>query len=56
MDLVPLPGGVIRRGVDGIDAEVVGFLLCVCFEFDALTLEAEWSSRAICPATIVSKP
>jgi hypothetical protein len=56
VDLVPLPGGAIRSGVDGIDAEVVGFLLCVCFEVDALTLAVEWSFRATCPTTIVSKP
>ncbi len=49
-------GGVIRRGVDGADAGVVGFLLCECFKFDALALTAEWSSRATCLAVIVCKP
>jgi len=43
-------------GVDGADAGVVGFLLCVSFELDALALAAKWSSQATCSATNVSKP
>lgn len=42
MDLVPFPGGMIRGAVDGADVRVVGFLLCVCFELDVLTLAIEW--------------
>ncbi len=56
MDHVSLLGGAIRRGVDGADAGVVGFFLCVCFELDALALAVEWSFWATCPATIASKP
>jgi len=51
-----LLGGTIRGGVDGVDARVVGFLLCVCFELDNLALAAEWSSRATCLTAIASKP
>jgi hypothetical protein len=43
-DPVSLPGGAIKGGVDGADARVLGFFLCMCFEFDTLTLAAEWSS------------
>ncbi len=49
-------GSAIRRGVDGVDAGVVSFLLCMCFELDALALVVKWSSGATCPAVIVSKP
>lgn len=41
--------------VDGADAGIVGFLLCVCFELDTLALAAKWSSWATCRAAIVSK-
>jgi hypothetical protein len=44
VDLVPLPRGAIRGGVDGANARVVSFLLCMSFELDASTLTAEWSS------------
>jgi hypothetical protein len=40
----------------GGDAIVVGFLLCVCFELDALALVTEWFFWATYPAAIVSKP
>ncbi len=56
MDPILLLGGVIRRGVDGADVRVVGFLLCVCFELDALALAVERSSRATCPTAIACKP
>jgi hypothetical protein len=42
--------------VDGANAGVVGFFFCVCFEFGALALAAEWSFQATCPAMIASKP
>ncbi len=42
--------------MDGVDAGVVGFLLCVCFGLDALALAAKWSSWATCLAMITSKP
>ncbi len=42
--------------MDGADAGVVGFLLCVCFELDVLALAAEWFSSATCPVAIASKP
>jgi hypothetical protein len=42
--------------VDGADARVVNFLLCMCFELDALALAVEWSSRATYPVANVSKP
>ncbi len=56
MDHVLLLEGMIRGGVDGADARVVGFFLCMCFELDALTLTAKWSCWATYPATITSKP
>jgi hypothetical protein len=56
VNLVPLPGGRIRGGVDGADATVVGFLLCMCFELNVLALAAKWSFQATRPATIASKP
>ncbi len=43
VDLVPLPVGAIRGGVDGADAGVVSCLLCMSFELDALALAVEWS-------------
>jgi hypothetical protein len=51
-----LPRGAIRGGVDGADAGVVGFLLCVHFELDVLVLATKWSSWATYPITIASKP
>ncbi len=53
VDPVPLLVGAIRGGVDGADAGVVGCLLCVSFELDALALAAEWS-WATCPVVIAS--
>jgi hypothetical protein len=43
-------------GVDKVNVGVVSFLLCMCFELDALTLVAEWFFRATCRAVIASKP
>jgi hypothetical protein len=51
-----LLGGAIRGGVDGTDAGVVVFFLCMCFELDALALMVEWSSWATYLAAIASKP
>ncbi len=45
-----------RGWVDGVDAIVVGFFLCVFFKLDTLTLTAKWSSWATCPVAITSKP
>ncbi len=42
--------------MDGADAGVVSFLLCMCFELDALALAVEWSSWATCPVANASKP
>ncbi len=42
--------------MDGANVGVVGFLLYMCFEFDALALATKWSSWATCPAMIASKP
>ncbi len=53
---VLLPGSTIRRGVDGADARVIGFLLFVCFQLDTLALIVEWSSRATRLVAIASKP
>ncbi len=53
---VPLLGGVIRGGVDGVDTRAVSFLLCACFELGALALVAKWSSRSTCLVAIASKP
>ncbi len=50
-----LSGGAIRGGVDGGDAGVVSFLLCVSFELDVLALTAQWSSWAIYSVAIASK-
>jgi len=46
----------LEGGVDGADAGVVSFLLCMCFELDALALAVGWSSRATCPVANTSKP
>jgi len=43
-------------GVDGADARVVGFFLCMCFKLDALALVVEWSFRATFLVAITSKP
>jgi hypothetical protein len=51
-----LLGGAIRKGVDGVNVGVVGFLVCMCFELDALALAAKWFSWATCLVAIVSKP
>jgi hypothetical protein len=50
-----MPGGAIKRGVDGVDVGVVSFLLCVSFELDALALTTKWFFWATCHVAIASK-
>ncbi len=51
-----MPGGAIRGGVEGANAGVVGFFLCMCFNIDVLALMVELSSWATCLVAIASKP